>query len=71
VTNLVTYNTEYGFDLVEKVDLPRIAADVRIDDPGLAMEGVCIERANQLTLFTDGAEGPNFGAGIAWRENGF
>jgi hypothetical protein len=70
VTKLVTHNTEYGFDLVEKVDLPRIAADVRIDDPGQAVKEVCIEQANQLTLFTDGAKGTNFGASIAWRENG-
>jgi ribonuclease HI len=51
------------------LDLLRIAADIRIDDSSPATEEVCIERANQLTLFTDGAEGANCGAGIAWREN--
>jgi hypothetical protein len=67
VTKLVTYETECGFDLLEKVDLPRTAAEVKIDVPRQERR---VEQPNQLTLFKDGAKGPNFGAGIGWRENG-
>jgi hypothetical protein len=62
VTRLVTYDTEHGFDLLEKVHVKGI-----IDDAG---QGLLVEQPNQVTLFTDGAEGSTFGAGIAWREDG-
>jgi ribonuclease HI len=67
VARLVTYDTEYGFDLLEKQDHPEIAVEVRTD-LGQALQ-VSIEPLDQITLFTDSAEGPTFGAGIAWKED--
>jgi hypothetical protein len=66
VARLVTYGIEYGFNLLKRVNSPRRAVEVRMDDP--RQEGL-VDHLDKVTLFTDGAEGANFGVGVAWRED--
>jgi hypothetical protein len=70
VTKSVTYDTEYGFGLLERADTPVIHIEIRIDEPDQALQRMSEEQPYQLTLFSNGAEGFNFGAGIAWEGHG-
>jgi hypothetical protein len=70
VTKSVTYDTEYGFSLLERADTPVTDVEVRIDGPDQALQRMSDEQLYQLTLFSNCAEGFNFGAGIAWGGRG-
>lgn len=74
VAKLVTYDTEYGFSLLERLRRPEPAIEIRIDYPDNAAQRMSEGQPDQLTLFACGVasseEGTNLGAGIAWRENG-
>lgn len=65
VTKSVTYDTEYGFGLFERVDTPVTGVKVRTDGPDRSAAENEQSQLDQLTLFANGAEGVNFGAGVA------
>lgn len=69
VAKVVTYDTEYGFGLLEKVVTPPMSLEPSQDDRNCTLQRTSAEQAEALTLFIANAdardENKTFGAGVA------
>ena len=72
---MVTYDTEYGFGLLEKVVTPPVSLELSQDDRNCTLQRTSAEQAEALTLFVAIAdareENRTFGAGVAWFDRGY
>lgn len=74
VAKVVTYDTEYGFGLLEKVVTLPTSFEPSQDDRLCTPQRTSEEQTEALTLFVASAdardENKNFGAGVAWIDKG-
>ena len=75
VAKVVTYDTEYGFGLLEKVVTPPVSLEPSQDDRNCTLQRTSEEQTEVLTLFVASAdareENRTFGAGVAWFDRGY
>lgn len=63
----VTYDTEHGFDLLEKVDIPNMAVAINIGGrPQKVSEEHRYGGPDKITLFACAAKDTSFGAAVGW-----
>jgi len=74
VAEVITYDTEYGFGLLEKVVTPPMGYKPSQDDQICTPQRTRAEQRGALTLFVVSAdardENKTFGVGIAWFDRG-
>ena len=72
---MVTYDTEYGFGLLEKAVTPPMSFEPSQDDRLYTPQRTSKGQTEVLTLFVANAdaynENKNFGAGVAWFDKGY
>lgn len=74
VAKVVTYDTEYGFGLSERVTAPPTNLEVGSNDRDPTPEKTAREQTEVLTLFAASADARtqnrSLGVGVAWRDQG-
>jgi hypothetical protein len=74
VAKVITYDTEYGFGLSEKVAASPTSLEVSSNDRDPTIQGTSEEQTEVLTLFAADVDARtqnrNFGAGVAWLDKG-
>lgn len=67
VSRHVTYDTEHGFDLLERMGKHGEGSNASVDRQHAAPSAVPLHSSDKVVLLASGAKGTSFGAAVGWK----